>query len=128
MDIIQKHISALPDGRRQAIQALHDEIIQLFPGIETRLYGKIIGYGSYHYKYASGREGNWFPIGLANGVQYMSLYIIGMDGDKYLAENNQDRLGKVSVGKSCIRFKKLEDLNLPVVRELAQKSVEQLTS
>lgn len=62
----------------------------------------ILGYGLYHYKYASGREGDWFVAGLASQKNYASLYIYACDKDGYLAENNQGRLGKVSVGRSCI--------------------------
>ena len=89
-----------------------------------RADGQVIGYGSYHYRYASGREGNWFPIGLANNKQYVSLYICAADDDGYLAEANAGRLGKVSVGKSCIRFKRLEDLDLEVAVELSRRAAE----
>jgi len=76
------------------------------------------GYGKYRYKYASGREGDWCVIGVATQKNHFSLYIcIARDG-KYLAEIYRDRLGKVSCGKSCIRFKKLEDLDLEVVKEI----------
>jgi len=62
----------------------------------------ILVYGLYHYKYASGREGDWFVVGLASQKNYVSLYTCACDKDGYLAENNQDRLGKASVGRSCI--------------------------
>lgn len=57
-------------------------------------------------------------VALANHKNYISLYICAVKDGKYVAETNKNRLGKVSVGRSCIRFKKLEDLNLDVVREL----------
>ena len=82
----------------------------------------MLGYGLYHYKYASGREGDWFVVGLASQKNYVSLDICACDKDGYLAENNQSRLGKVSVGRSCIRFKELEDLNLKVALELIGKA------
>ena len=53
---------------------------------------------------------------------YISLYLCATDGNGYLAEQNRERLGKVSVGKSCIRFKDLNDLNLKVAMELIRKA------
>lgn len=79
----------------------------------------MVGYGIFHYTYASGKEGDWPVIALANQKNYMSLYVCCMTKDgTYIAEANANRLGNVSVGKSCIRFKKLEDLNLAVLEEI----------
>ena len=80
----------------------------------------MLGYGKFHYKYASGREGDTSVIGLASQKNYISLYILAEKDGVYLAEANKEKLGKVSVGKSCIRFKKLEDLNLKVAMQLAK--------
>ena len=82
----------------------------------------MLGYGPYHYKYASGREVDWFVVCLASQKNYISLYICTCDDGGYLVENNMERLGKVSTGKSCVRFKKLEDLNLKVAIELVKKA------
>ena len=122
---IDKHIASLPDGRREAVQAVHDTVRAAAPDLEAAMWSeKIIAYGTYHYRYASGREGDWFPIGLANNKGYVSLYICAADEDGYLAEQNADRLGKVTVGKSCIRFKRLEDIDLDVVAELSRRAAE----
>lgn len=122
---IDKHIASLPDGRRAAVQAVHETVRAAAPELEATMWSeKIIAYGTYHYRYASGREGDWFPIGLANQKGYVSLYICAADEDGYLAEQNADRLGKVSVGKSCIRFKRLEDIDLDVVAELSRRAAE----
>ena len=122
---IDEHIASLPDGRREAVQAVHDTVRAAAPDLEAAMWSeKIIAYGTYHYRYASGREGDWFPIGLANNKGYVSLYICAADEDGYLAEQNADRLGKVSVGKSCIRFKRLEDIDLDVVAELSRRAAE----
>jgi len=51
-------------------------------------------------------------VALASQKNYISLYVCAIQKEEYIAEKNKDELGKVSVGKSCIRFKKLEDLNL----------------
>jgi hypothetical protein len=121
---VDDFIASLPDGRREIVRAVDGAIREAVPDLDVRMWGKFIGYGSYHYRYASGREGDWFPIGLANNKQYLSLYICAADDDGYLAEANADRLGDVSVGKSCIRFKRLEDLDLDVAVELSRRAAE----
>jgi len=100
-----------------------DELIRTSaPGLERTMVSgmamNMVGYGMFHYKSKSGREGDWPVVALANQKNYMSLYICATENDKYLAEANANRLGKVSVGRSCIRFKNLDDLNLDTVRDI----------
>jgi Domain of unknown function (DU1801) len=116
------YLASLPDDRRDTVTRVHEVVTQAVPELEVRMWKSFIGYGSYHYRYASGREGDWFPIGLTNNKSYVSLYFCAAEDDGYLAEKNEARLGKVSVGKSCVRFKRLDDLNLDVVAELAQRA------
>lgn len=125
---VEEYIKSLPEDRREIIHTLDHLIRRAAPELSREnntfmLYG-MIGYGPYHYKYKSGREGDWCYIGLASQKNYVSLYLCVADKDGYLAENNKDRLGKVSVGKSCIRFKKLADVDLAVLTELVQKTAE----
>ena len=117
-----QYIASLPDERRAAVRALHAAIRKAAPGLKPGLQCGMLGYGSYHYKYASGREGDWPVVALASQKQHLSLYLCCADASGYLAEQNKARLGKVSVGKSCIRFRKLEDLNLKVAMELVQRA------
>lgn len=86
----------------------------------------MLGYGTYRYKYASGREGDAAVVALASQKNHISLYLgCATDEEGYLAERNKDRLGKVSVGRSCIRFKKIEDLDLNVAMELVKQAARQ---
>jgi|Tabmets5t2r1_1033131.scaffolds.fasta_scaffold04516_3 hypothetical protein len=119
---VDDYLASLPDGRREIVARVHEVLTRAVPELEVRMWKTFIGYGSYHYRYASGREGDWFPIGLTNNKSYVSLYFCAAEDDGYLAEKNEERLGKVSVGKSCVRFKRLDDLNLDVVAELAQRA------
>lgn len=78
--------------------------------------GVAIGYGLMPYQSSSMKEpGKWPLIALANQKNNMALYVCAIIDDQYVAEKHSDELGKVSVGKSCIRFKKLENLNLKTV-------------
>lgn len=80
----------------------------------------IIGFGSYHYVYASGREGDWPLVGFSPRKQDFSLYIMsGFEKHDALME----KLGKHKTGKSCLYIRKLEDVHLPTLRELVKKSV-----
>jgi hypothetical protein len=90
-------------------------------GEEPRLWGdSIVGFGSYHYKYASGREGDWFLTGFSPRVQNLTLYIMaGFDlYDELLAG-----LGKYNTGKSCLYLKKLADIDLEILKRLVAESV-----
>lgn len=117
-------LAALPEDRRPILQAVHDVIRAAAPTLQPTMWNTMIGYGSYHYRYASGREGDWFVVGLANQKRYVSLYLCATVDGSYLAEANAQRLGKVSVGKSCIRFRRLADLDLDVVAELVRTAAD----
>lgn len=97
------------------------ELMQQASGEQPVMWGdSIIGFGSYHYKYASGREGDWFLVGFSPRVQNLTLYI--MSGfDEY--EELLGKLGKHSTGKSCLYVKRLENIDLNVLKELVEKSV-----
>jgi hypothetical protein len=82
----------------------------------------MLGYGTYRYRYASGKEGEWFVIGLANQKRYISLYVCAADDQGYLAERFANRLPKADIGKSCVRFKRLEDLDADVVAEMIEET------
>ena len=105
-----------------SLTKLHKAICKAAPKLKPHIAYGMIGYGNYHYKYASGREGDCPVVALASQKQYISLYICCCGKDGYLPEKNKKRLGKVSVGKSCIRFRKLEDLNLKVAMELVKRA------
>ena len=88
---------------------------------EPKMWGdSIIGFGSYHYKYASGRDADWFLTGFSPRKQSLTLYI--MSGfDEY--DNLLQKLGKYTTGKSCLYIKKLEDVDLQTLEELVKQSV-----
>ena len=97
------------------------ELMKEVTGVEPIMWGdSIIGFGSYHYKYASGREADWFLTGFSPRVQNLTLYI--MDGfEDYDALLG--KLGKHSTGKSCLYVKHLENIDLDILRKMVEKSV-----
>ena len=72
----------------------------------------MLGYGRFHYRYASGREGDASLVALSSRKNYISLYVLCTDEGGYLAEQYVDRLPKASIGKSCVRFKRTDDIDL----------------
>ena len=79
----------------------------------------IIGFGSYHYRYPTGREGDWMATGVAPRKQSLTVYIqTGFQRHAALME----RLGRYTTGKSCLYIKRLEDVDLDVLRELVRDS------
>lgn len=98
------------------------------PELETEPSGRFFGYGPFHHRYASGLEGDTCAVGMMNGVQALSLFVMRAKDGLYSVGANAERLGKVSTGKCCIRVKKLECLNLDVFAELVRNSADQLAA
>jgi hypothetical protein len=90
-------------------------------GSRPAMWGSnMVGYGSYHYTYASGREGDWFLTGFSPRKQNLTLYI--MPGFKEYGDLLK-KLGKHKTGKSCLYIKRLEDVHVPTLKQLIRKSV-----
>lgn len=84
---------------------------------------KVIGFGEYHYKYESGRKGEWFVIGFAPRKRNLTIYI--MNGFSNYGSLMKE-LGKYKTAKSCLYIKRLEDIDLNVLRQLVKKSVAEM--
>ena len=122
---LDEFLAALPADRRDTMTTVHKAIRKAVPKLAPAIMSgmgpsPIIGYGKYRYKSSSGREGDWFLIGLSSGKNYYSLHICVGDKDGYLVERNAAKLGKVKTGRSCINFKKLEDLKLEAAMGLVK--------
>ena len=106
-----EYIAAVDEKRRSDIEALDALIRTHAPELEPTIMGGMLGYGPFHYRYASGREGDACKLAIANNASYISLYCFASDAKGYVAERYLDRLPKADIGKSCVRFKKLADLD-----------------
>src|SRR5215203_5449051 len=123
---IQKYINSQPEPKRSDMQALHRVILKVMPASKTWfLDGKDsenktvsnpnIGYGLRTIKYADGTTREFYQIGLSANKTGISVYILGIEDKKYLAETYGKELGKASVTGYCIRFKTLKDINADVL-------------
>ena len=109
-----------PVERRKQCQTLVS-LLKKVTGEAPRMWGpSIVGFGTYHYVYASGREGDWPLAGFSPRKQNLTVYLMeGLDSNPDLMA----KLGKFTTGKSCLYVKKLEDVDLTVLEQLAGRSV-----
>lgn len=118
---VQEFLDGVDNPRRREDGFALLELLAEVTGEEPRMWGpSIVGFGSYHYKYASGREGDAPLIGFSPRKANLALYITS-DFDRYGAL--MDRLGKFTTGKACLYVKRLSDVDEATLRELVRQSV-----
>lgn len=118
----QEYIDLLEEPRKEQIKRLHELIIKTVPKLKPFIISGMIGYGSLYYKSPSGREGDWSTIVLASQKNYISVYVCSIRDGKYVPENYKKELPKASIGRSCIRFKKIEDIDLEVLKTILKEA------
>lgn len=123
-DSVTAFLESVTDERKKADCYAILKLMEELSGEKAKMWGEsIIGFGSYHYKYESGREGDFMRIGFAPRKQNISLYLIaGANRDQELLQ----KLGKHKTGKSCLYINKLADVNLDVLREMIISSLEHM--
>jgi hypothetical protein len=123
---IQKYITSQPEPKRSDLQALHHIFLEVMPACKLWfLDGKNsenktvsnpnIGYGLHTIKYADGTTREFYQIGLSANKTGISVYILGIEDKKYLAQTYGKELGKATVTGYCIRFKTLKDINIEIL-------------
>lgn len=121
---VDDYINHITDEKRQEDVKELVRIFQETSGFSPKMWGEaIIGFGSYHYKYASGHEGDAPLVGLSNRVAQISIYIYQDIEDK---ENLLSELGKVKSAKACVYVKRLEDINVDILKKLIKNSIEKI--
>lgn len=104
--------------RKDAFEIL--EMMKTITKEEPKMWGtSIIGFGDLHYKYASGREGDWFKVGFSPRKANLSLYISGCDVSMH--EQLLAKLGKHKTGKGCLYINKLADVDIDVLKEMIKE-------
>ncbi|MGB3336016.1 MAG: DUF1801 domain-containing protein [Devosia sp.] len=119
---VDEFLAQLADPAKRADSHALIELMQDVSGAPPVLWGTMIGFGHYHYKYATGHEGDAFLVGFAPRKAEFSVYLMGT-GDAERREALLARLGKHRMGKGCLYVKRLDDIDLGVLRELAETSV-----
>lgn len=132
---IQEYITSQPQPKRSDMQALHRIIQQIMPACKLWfLDGKNdenktvsnpnIGYGIQTIKYADGKTKEFYQIGMSANTTGISIYILGIEDKKYLAQAYGKKIGKASVTGYCIKFKSLKDININILEEAIRYGVE----
>jgi hypothetical protein len=109
----EAYVDGLESPRREDIGRLHERIRAVAPSLAASAAEGMLTYGKYMYKSRSGRAGEWFPLGVASNKAYISLYASPVNLEPYVA-----RLPKANLGRGCIRFKRLDDVDLEVLDEV----------
>lgn len=118
---VEKFLNSVEDKSKQKDCFEILKIMEEICGEKAKMWGKtMVGFGSYHYKYASGREGDWFLTGFSPRKNNLTIYIMPGFSD---FPKLMSKLGKYTLGKSCLYFKKLEDLDLSVLKKLISQSL-----
>ena len=118
---VKKYLAAIEDKvRRKDCEALVKLMSKVTKEPPAMWGSSIVGFGSYHYKYASGREGDMCVTGFSSSKREISVYLVasGADQDKLLK-----KLGKHKMGKACLYFKRLADLDTKILEALVFESV-----
>ena len=118
---VEDYIKNISDEKRQKDVRELVKIFEDSSGFSPKMWGDaIIGFGSYHYKYESGHEGDAPLAGLSNRVAQISLYVYQDIDDK---ENLFSQLGKVKTAKACIYIKKMEDIKIDILKKIITNSI-----
>ena len=121
---VKKFLDQIPDKERRDDCFAIAKIMEDITGDKPKMWGpSIVGFGTYHYKYASGHEGDWPVAAFSPRKKDLTVYLmIGFNKDPELMK----QLGKHSVGKSCLYIKRLSDIHVPTLKKLIKASIKDL--
>jgi hypothetical protein len=131
---INNYIESQPEPKRRDMQELHSLILGVMPGCRLwfldgrdrsgrTVSNPNVGYGTLTIKYADGSNRNFYQIGMSGNSTGISVYIMGLEDKKYLAENFGRTLGKATVTGYCIKFNALKHVDLGVLSEAIRYGV-----
>jgi len=133
---IKDYIATQPEPKRSEIEQLHSMILALMPACKLWFLdgkdekGKTvsnpnIGYGSQTIQYANGKTREFYQIGISANTTGISVYIMGLNDKKHLAQKFGQQLGKASATGYCIKFKTLTDIKIDMLKSAIQYGIEQ---
>jgi hypothetical protein len=115
---VEDFLNTITDEQKRRDSYAILEIMKQITGLEPKMWGgSIVGFGNYHYKYASGREGDTILAGFSPRKQNLTIYNMGsLENDNALLK----KLGKYTMGKGCLYIKRLTDIDLPTLKSLIE--------
>jgi hypothetical protein len=117
-----QYLAKLKEPRKSDVAAL-DQIIRKATKLQPFIQSGMLAYGRCRLKYAGGREADWFRIGVASNAAYISLYLSATDGKQNVAERYKQALPKADIGRCCVRFKRLSDLDQATLQKMISEGV-----
>ena len=121
---VETFINAIAEEQKRKDALAIIQIMKQVTKMEPKMWGSsIIGFGDYHYKYASGREGDWFITGFSPRKQNMTLYF---SGGLHVLSAPLKNLGKYKTGKGCLYFNKLGDIDTALLKEMIKQNAVQM--
>lgn len=135
-DQIQTYIASQTESKRDEMEILHRLILKIKSDCELCFLdgknseGKVvsnpnIGYGSYTMHYADGKTREFYKVGISANTTGISVYIMGIEDKTYLVQTYGEKLGKAQITGYCIKFKKLQDINIDILEKVIQDRLEQ---
>ncbi|MET8833878.1 DUF1801 domain-containing protein [Micromonospora sp. NPDC004540] len=119
---VDDFLAAVPDDRRRADAERLCALLREVTGERPVMWGpSIVGFGSYHYVYASGHTGDWPLVGFSPRKQQLVVYLVGGYEERY--PSVLARLGPHKTGKGCLYLKRLDDIDESALRELVDRTV-----
>ncbi len=127
---VADYIAAIPEDTRRADAEAIDALYRRVTGLEPKMWGpSIVGYGSYTYKYDSGREGTMCRAGFSPRKGAHTLYAMQIASQcEVRGAELAEKLGKYTTGKGCLYIKKLADIELAVLEQLVAMSWERMNA
>ena len=121
---VEDFLNRIPEAERREDCFAVAKIMEEITGEKPKMWGpSIVGFGGYHYKYASGREGDWPVAAFSPRKKDLTVYLMmGFEKHTELME----KLGKYSNAKSCLYIKRLSDIHLPTLKKLIKTSIKEL--
>jgi len=119
---VDAFLTSIVDEKKRQDSYVILDLIKEASGAEPKMWGdSIVGFGDYHYKYATGRENDWFYAGFSPRKQNITLYLAtGFDQFSDLMQ----KLGRYKTGKACLYIQRIEDINQDVLKELVRRSIQ----
>jgi hypothetical protein len=123
---VHEFLQAIPDEKRRADCLALAALMEDVTGCQPRMWGpSMVGFDEYHYKYASGREGDWFIVGFSPRKHNLSLHVLpGLDQ----FADHLEGIGKFKTGVSCLYIKQLADLDAERLRHLLETAYQAMKS
>jgi len=121
---VKEFLNQIPDKQRRDDCFTIAKLMEEVTGAKPKMWGpSIVGFGTFHYKYESGREGDWLVTGFSPRKNDLTLYLMmGFAQHRELMA----QLGKHKTSKSCLYIKRLDDVHVPTLKKLIKESVKQL--